>query len=255
MIARMALNEARIIYSSHIVDIHFGNKHFAPEYVRLNPNITVPTLEGHGFVLKDSREIVLYAFGLDELSIDQQTSFWLDLHYEFPIDELTFGQAMRSNIFAWLIIPWRLRFLKRKLLNLAEFHQELAEVYLKSASKFDHRIKTFTHKSLNITVNRCTTDAFDLLDQLNIQLSHGLPHLCGDSFGPADIVWGVFLARINFLGFADELKKRHHVARYWATVQTRSSFTVSDIWIDLSLKRILLAFVSIFRPQSCPFKT
>ena len=75
MIARLALAEAGIDYSRCILDIHSRSRQFEPEYVRLNPNMSVPTLIGSGLVFKDSRDIVLFAFGFDLISVDEQTRF------------------------------------------------------------------------------------------------------------------------------------------------------------------------------------
>jgi glutathione S-transferase len=211
--------------------------------------MTVPTLIGPGLVLKDSRDIVLFAFGFDDLSVDEQTRYWLDLHYEYPVDELTFGRAMQRSTLAQFIVPLRLKLLRRKLFHFAKLRPELAAAYLACSVKLDGRIQALAPETLNASAKRRTAEALGLLDRLNLQLSHGLPHLCGDSFGPADVVWAVFLARINLLGLAGELNQRHHIARYWAAVRSRRSFIESNIWCDFSPQQILGAIASIVRPQ------
>jgi glutathione S-transferase len=44
MIARLALAEGGIAHEPVFVDIHFRMSQQQPDYVRLNPNMTVPTL-------------------------------------------------------------------------------------------------------------------------------------------------------------------------------------------------------------------
>jgi hypothetical protein len=77
-------------YEGVRVDIHRRLGQFSPEYVRLNPGMTVPTLELETRVLADSRDILLYAFDMED-SLDSDTEPWLARHYSFPIDELTFA--------------------------------------------------------------------------------------------------------------------------------------------------------------------
>jgi Glutathione S-transferase, N-terminal domain len=52
MIARLALAEGGIAYEPVFVEIHFRMAQQQPDYVRLNPNMTVPTL-----VLADASSI------------------------------------------------------------------------------------------------------------------------------------------------------------------------------------------------------
>ena len=91
MIARLALVEGGIAYESRAIDIHFRMVQQQPDYVRLNPNMTVPTLVLPDRILDQSRDIAEYALGVGEATIDGDTKSWLDLHYGYPIEELTFG--------------------------------------------------------------------------------------------------------------------------------------------------------------------
>ncbi|MGH6992657.1 MAG: glutathione S-transferase family protein, partial [Caulobacteraceae bacterium] len=91
MIARLSLAEAGLAYTPVFLDLHFRSSQQATSYARLNPNMTAPTLAGPDFVLIESRAIAGFALGRREAELDAETRSWLDLHYGFPIEELTFG--------------------------------------------------------------------------------------------------------------------------------------------------------------------
>jgi ganglioside-induced differentiation-associated protein 1 len=57
MIARLALVEGGIAYEPVVVDIHVKMVQQRPDYVRLNPNMTVPTLVLADRILDQSRTL------------------------------------------------------------------------------------------------------------------------------------------------------------------------------------------------------
>jgi tetrachloro-p-hydroquinone reductive dehalogenase len=119
MIARLALAEGGIAYEPVFVDIHFRMSQQQPDYVRLNPNMTVPTLVLADRILDQSRDIAEYALGVSEATLDGETKAWLDLHYAYPIEELTFGGVLARNPVARLMIPKYLEAARRRLLARA----------------------------------------------------------------------------------------------------------------------------------------
>lgn len=97
MIARLALAEGGVAHERVFVDIHVRLGQQQPDYVRLNPGMTAPTLVLADRVLVQSRDIAAYALGVGEVSLDAETRAWLDLHYDYPIEELTFGGILARN--------------------------------------------------------------------------------------------------------------------------------------------------------------
>jgi glutathione S-transferase len=63
MIARLALAEGGLAHERVFVDIHARMSQQGPDYVRLNPNMTVPTLVLADRILDQSRDIAAYALG------------------------------------------------------------------------------------------------------------------------------------------------------------------------------------------------
>src|SRR6185437_8191340 len=95
MIARLALAEGGVAYEPVFEEIHVRMRQQQPNYVRLNPNMTVPTLVLADRILDQSRAIAEYALGVG--APDDEAKAWLDLHYLYPIEELTFGGILARN--------------------------------------------------------------------------------------------------------------------------------------------------------------
>src|SRR5215831_8527833 len=104
MIARLALIEGGIAYESSVIDIHLKMVQQQPDYVRLNPNMTVPTLVLPGRNLDQSRDIAVHALGVSEATLDGDTKAWLDLHYGYEVEQLTFGGLLARNPLARIVI-------------------------------------------------------------------------------------------------------------------------------------------------------
>ena len=62
------------------------------------------------------------------------------------------------------------------------------------------------------------------MDRLEQTLGDGRGVLVPPAYGVADVVWTVFLARMEFVGMGAELQKRPALARYWRAMQARPSF-------------------------------
>ena len=239
MIARLALVERGVPFDSVKVDIHRRTQQFAPDYARLNPNLTVPTLEVDGRVLSQSRDIVLFAFGATEAALDDATRSWLDRHYAFPIDELTFGWLLSWNPLSRPAVRRALAASEKRLRQLATEHAELANVYGRRAEVFAGRIKTFDPEGVMAMFGERKRAAFELLDALDDALADGRQTLVPSGYGPADVVWTVFLARMGFVRFDAEIAKRARLARYAKAVKARPSFRDADVWDRLSPLKLL----------------
>jgi glutathione S-transferase len=247
MIARLALAEAGIPYEPVFVDIHFKMSQQRPDYVRLNPNMTVPTLAGPDFVLDQSRDIAEYAFGLRDATVDAETRRWLDLHYGYPIEELTFGGLLSRNPLARIMIPKRLAAARRGLLASATANPDLASVYTARAAVFADRIRAFDPKGVQALSERRRGEAIGFLDQLEANFSDGRQAIVSPRYGVADVVWTVFLARMEFAGLGAEIQKRPALTRYWRAMQARPSFAAADIWTRLHVGRLIGGILGLGR--------
>lgn len=239
MIARLALVERGVPFESVSVDIHRRAQQLAPDYARLNPNLTVPTLQVDGRVLSQSRDILLFAFGTTEAALDDATRGWLDRHYAFPIEELTFGWLLSWNPLARPAVRRTLVATEKRLRQLATEHADLADVYARRADVFAERIKTFDPGSVVAMFGERKRAAFELLDALDDALADGRESLLPGGHGPADVVWTVFLARMGFVRLDAEIARRARLARYAKAVKARPSFREADVWDRLSPLKLI----------------
>lgn len=235
MIARLALVEAGIAYASHPVDIHRRAQQHEPDYVRLNPHMTVPTLALPDRALTESRDIVEFAMP----GAGDEARAWVDRHYTFPVEELTFGWFLSWNPLARLMIPRALASAEQRLRARAAEHPDLAAVYAERAEVFAARRRTFDPDAATALYEARLREARGHLDALEAALADGRATLVPSGYGPADVVWTVFLARIHFARLGDEIAKRPAVARYDEAATRRPSFEAADIWARIEPMKLL----------------
>ena len=244
MIARLALAEGGIAHDHVFVDIHFRLSQQQPDYVRINPGMTVPTLMLADRILDQSRDIAEYSLGSTP---DRETKTWLDLHYGYPIEELTFGGILARNPLARILIPKRLEATRRQLLALAAKNPDLASVYEARAAVFAERVRTFEPDAVVKLSERRRTEAIGFMDRLEQTLRDGRAALVPPAYGVADVVWTVFLGRMEFAGLGAEIRKRPALARYWGAMQARPSFSAADVWTKFHVGRLIGGILGIGR--------
>ncbi|HVZ08342.1 glutathione S-transferase family protein [Rhodopila sp.] len=247
MIARLALAEGHVDYDPVYMDIHVRKSQQEPGYVRLNPNMTVPTLVLADRVLDQSRAIAEYALGTDEATLDAETKAWLDRHYAYPIEELTFGHVLARNPVARVVIPRLLRGIHRRLLALAAANPDLAPVYRARAAVFAERVRTFDPAAAARLWQRRRDEAIGMLDRMEQTLADGRATMVPPAYGIADTILTVFLARIAFTGLGNEIAARPALLRYWRTMQARPSFAAADIWTQMHFGRLVGAILGFGR--------
>ena len=209
--------------------------------------MTVPTLVLADRILDQSRDIAEYALGASEATIDGETKAWLDLHYGYPIEELTFGGILARNPLARILIPKRLEATRRQLLAHANRNPDLAKVYEARAAVFAERVRVFEPAAVIRLSERRRAEAIAFMDRLEQTLGDGRQVLVPPAYGVADVVWTTFLARMEFAGLGAEIPKRAALARYWRALQARPSFAASDIWTKFHIGRLIGGILGIAR--------
>lgn len=247
MIARVALAEGGIAHESVFVDIHFKKSQQQPDYARLNPGMTVPTLVLADRVLDESRDIAEYALGVSDVTLDGETKAWLDLHYAYPIEQLTFGGILARHPLARIMIPRYLEATRRSLLARAAETPDLAKVYEARAAAFAERVRAFDPAAVIQLSEKRHAEAIGFMDRLEQTFGDGRAVIVPPAYGVADVVWTVFLARMEFAGLGAEIPKRPALARYWRAMQARPSFAAADIWRKLHAVRLIGGIMGIGR--------
>lgn len=245
MIARLALAEGGIAYEPVFVDIHVRMSQQRPDYVRLNPNMTVPTLVGSGRSLGDSRAIAEYALGVEKETLNAETKAWLDRHYAFPIEELTFGRILARNPMARIMIPRRLHVISGRLLARAADNPDLADVYRLRAAVFAQRARVFDANAVIRLSEQRLVEAVGIMDHLEQTLGDGRSMIASAEYGLADVAFTVFLGRMEFSGLGAEISGRPSLARYWRVMRARPSFSAADIWTKLHVFRLICGILGI----------
>jgi ganglioside-induced differentiation-associated protein 1 len=239
MIARLALAEGGVAYEGVFVDIHFRRSQQRPDYVRLNPNMTVPTLVLADRILDQSRDVAEYALGVSEAPLDGEVKAWLDLHYGYPIEELTFGGFLARNPMARIMVPKLLRNAHRHLLALAAENPDLAALYETRAEIFAKRARIFDPASAMRLSERRRAEAMDIMDRMERTLADGRATMTPPAYGVVDTVLTVFLGRMEFAGLGAEIPRRPALLRYWRAMQARPSFAAADIWTRFHVFRLI----------------
>jgi tetrachloro-p-hydroquinone reductive dehalogenase len=239
MIARLALAEAHIEHDEIVVDIHLRARQQSPEYARLNPRMTVPTLILPDRILDQSRDILRYALGVAGRENDAVTEAWVELHYAFPVEELTVGGLLAHNLVARALIPASLAASYRRLRRLAAANPDLSAAYERRAAVFAERARIFDPKRAARLYATRREQATGLLDRLDHHLTGGGAVMVPPNHGAADVVWTVFLARIAFVGMREDIERRPALARYWRAMKQRPSFAAADIWETLHIGRLV----------------
>ncbi|MGH8161125.1 MAG: glutathione S-transferase family protein [Gammaproteobacteria bacterium] len=247
MIARLALAEGGVACERVFVDIHFRMSQQQPGYVRLNPNMTVPTLVLADRILDQSRAIAEYALAVGEGTLDGEAKAWLDLHYGYPVEELTFGGMIARNPMARILVPKLLSRAHRRLLALAALNPDLAAAYAARAEIFARRARIFDPASAMRLSEQRRAEALAILDQMEGALRDGRVTMLPPAYGIVDTVFTVFLGRMEFAGLGGEIPKRPALARYWRAMRARPSFAAADIWTRFHPFRLIGGILGLGR--------
>ncbi|MGH7040823.1 MAG: hypothetical protein ACREFY_01670, partial [Acetobacteraceae bacterium] len=208
---------------------------------------TVPTLVLADRILDQSRDIAEYVLGLGGTTLDSEAKAWLDLHYAYPIEELTFGGILARNPMARIMVPKLLGRAHRRLLTLATENLDLAPAYEARAKIFAERARIFDPASALRLSERRRAEATDIMDRMEWTLGDGRATMVPPAYGIVDAVLTVFLGRMEFAGLGDEIPKRPTLARYWRAMRTRPSFAAADIWTRFHAFRLIGGILGVAR--------
>jgi glutathione S-transferase len=101
---------------------------------------------------------------------------------------------------------------------------------LKRADVFAARRRTFDAEAVVALFDERRRGALEHLDALEATLSDGRETLVRTGYGPADVVWTVFLARLHWVRLGAEIARRPALSRYAKAMFSRPSFDEADVW-------------------------
>ena len=230
MVARLALVESGEPFVSVPLDIHRKKEHQAPDYVRKNPNMTVPTLELDGTFLTDSRDILFHALAPKGHAADDSTRAWVDRHYSFPIGaHLRLARRVEP---ARAPRPFPGSSRRRLRRSLSRRVSDLAELYRARAEVFAGRVEPSSAKAVAALFAEREQATLGHLDALEAALADGRATLVPPGYGPADVVWTVFLAALLHSPARRDRSSARAQAPY-ESMFARPSTKLADLWLSI----------------------
>ena len=230
-IARLAAVNYGIDYAGVEIDIGPANENYDPRYVAVNPAGVVPTLIDGGRVVTDCIQIARHfreeSLGAGVTSSDRD-EVWVARQQAIAERELSYASATGlSGFLARRSVGPRIR----KLRAMARSFPELAPSYEAKAADFEHWncfLQDESNRDALIIKTRET------LADLDSHLSESR-FISGKERGIADIVWTVFLARVEFLHLEGELgiNDRANLNRWYRAEKQRPEFEDADIRTSL----------------------
>jgi glutathione S-transferase len=256
MVARLALAEAGLTYTSRLLDIHLAKQQLSDAYRQLNPQMTVPTLRGPGLLLTDSSMILAYA-------AQQVGDGWLDGnpqcaaaiqnavagHTAISIETLTFSKLLVTKPLMRAVVPKVLAGLSRGLEARAAQAADGGASLRAKAEQNRERLATFTTAPVADTLEAMRRQVRDYLNGLP-PVGEGAG-LFGDRLSSADIVVAVLLGRLAMAGEL-ALLERDDLRRWWQRIQQRPGFAAADIWTRFQRRRFLQSLLQARHTQIKP---
>jgi ganglioside-induced differentiation-associated protein 1 len=235
-IARLVLAEKRVEYRAKLrLPGPPSFDTYTPEYLRLNPQGTVPTLIHGETVIPDSREILPYvdehfagpALQPSDADERRRMEHFIERLYRVSFRTLSYAQLVvvgaRAN-------AARVRALRRRI----ERDPASASLYADKLRDIE-RFQAEAADEAYVAATRADLD--DALDELDAGLSER-PFVAGASYSLADLVWTAAVARCMMLKF-DPLARRPALARWYARMRDRPSFAAADVWERVKPHRLL----------------
>lgn len=248
MIARLVLAEKNVNYELRNIEIHIKTEQFNPEYVKIQPNMTVPTMTSGANILQSSRDIIFFANnnfpGQDLLPEKDKSAIEksIDIHYSFSIEDFTMGTAVRKSPIAKFALGRGLKKGTKRCLELLKAHPEFKDVCEKKLNLEDERRRLILSADNNY--EEMKQKSIELCDMLEQQLSKQ-EYAASDNYSLADVVWTVFLARLHMTKFDSLITDRPHLYKYWQSMSNRDSYTKANICTKMPTRLMIRIMLSL----------
>lgn len=215
---RQALHEKGLQYVDRVLDFAKG-EHITPEFLKLNPNGTVPALVHDGRAIPDSSVIMEY---LEDVFPDAPALRPRD-HYE------------ASRMRAWIqyideIQTPAIRYPSFQLVFRHGFSKMPRDKYEAMAARRPIRKHFFLVQGPDGFPKDQLDAAMELinqsLDRMEVALADG-PWILGNMFSIVDISCLPSIVRLEDLNLNDMINSRPHLAQWYARCQQRPSFAAA----------------------------
>jgi glutathione S-transferase len=214
---RFVLNAKKIPFEEVKLDLLAGDQ-LKPDYLKLNPNGVVPTLDHEGAVVVDSSVIIEY---LDEVAPEPDSFTPRDPVKRADmralmrfIDEMPAG-AVRVPTFNLAFLPKFQAMSEKEFLAFAESKPLRKEFMLRMGQT------GFPQKDMDESLDRMRRT----YERMEVSIAgSGGPWLLGQDITLADISLMPALVRMDDLGLSDMWRDRPAVARWYAAIRAHPAF-------------------------------
>ena len=214
---RFILNAKGLAFDEKTLDLLAGDQ-LAPDYLKLNPNGVVPTLDHDGKIVTDSSVIIEY---LDEVSPDEANFTPLDpftrAHMRSLmrfIDEMP-AAAVRIPTFNLAFLPRFAAMSEEEFLAFAE-SKPLRKEFMLAMGR-----KGFPEKDMDAAMQRLRR-TYERMD-VEIERSGG-PWLLGSDISLADIALMPAIVRMADLGKATDWQGLPRVKQWYEAIRAHPAF-------------------------------
>lgn len=167
---------------------------------------------------------------------ESEQSF-LDAHYAFSIEGLTFGSAMLR----WPLLKWAFpKLLAKACASLRlqkKEHSGLNEVFENKIAQNEARIRFFTQGSLLEKMESLRVSATQVIASVPVPAG---TYLYGEKPSTADVVLAVLLARLKMIGEWSLVTHRPDLIAWFDRVAATPAYRAADVWSVFSIKRVLI---------------
>lgn len=216
---RIALAEKGLAWDSRHIDIVFKRENLEPDYVKLNPNGVVPTLDHDGRIVIESNIILEY---LDDA---------------FPETPLRPSDGFeRAEMRLWMdkaetVIHKNINVIsynKRHVPRMADYSEhEQRDILMKFPGKDKQRamLQRLEHGVSDADEQFAEDRLADLLDDMETALADR-PWLAGENFSLADIAIAPFIERFAANGLENlvDFTNRPRLGDWWRRLRARPSY-------------------------------
>ena len=246
-IARLALAEAGIDYEEQIIiPGPPGFATYKPDYMKLNPGGTVPTLLVGSRVLDDSRKILDWIAGLpldpplvpEDETAKAEMERWIERSYGLSERELAYGTGIFKHI-GRFANGKRLRALRR----FRSEHPDMATIYDAKIADIEDFMSKAQDKDHVRALAKKFDDAFDALEAHLGRSAYA--YIVGEAWSLADLCWTVTVARQLMLK-KSPLSGRDNLARWFDAMKKRPSYKAAGIMDHFSFAIVVKMLASEF---------
>lgn len=227
-IARFALHEAGVGFRDRLVINQapfFDNYH--PEFVRLNPEMTVPAARFDGEAVNGSMAIARRASEVGRTLVptphEAEVEDWIARYEQLPVGALTIGAFQTLDPAVAQADEKRAAHLETKLAG--RIPVELRKDYERKLERLRANVAGAEDPERYPSAQAQFSESLDELEQH----LEDREFIAGDDFSLADVVWAVTIARLIWLQ-QDPFDGRTNLESWYQRVKARPGFEASDIW-------------------------